>query len=136
MDSLSGRRLRPILACRRLNQIRRVSLSWLEVRMYAVVKTGGTHHRVEVGDVLEVQRIDAEVGEQVELDEVIMLSGESGVSIGQPMVDGAKVVATITGQVRGPKIVVFKYKPKKRYRRKTGHRQDLTRIKIDSIEAS
>lgn len=104
--------------------------------MYAVVKTGGTHHRVEVGDVLEVQRIDAEVGEQVEFDEVVMLSGESGVSIGQPMVDGAKVVATVTGQVRGPKIVVFKYKPKKRYRRKTGHRQDLTRIKIDAIEAS
>ncbi len=104
--------------------------------MYAVVKTGGTHHRVEVGDVLEVQRLRADVGDQVELDEVVMLSGESGVSIGTPNIDGAKVVATVTGQFRGPKIVVFKYKPKKRYRRKTGHRQELTRIKIDAIEAS
>lgn len=104
--------------------------------MYAVVKTGGTHHRVEVGDVLDVQKLDAEVGEQVELSEVVMVSGESGVTIGKPLVDGAKVVATVTGQVRGPKLTVFKYKPKKRYRRKIGHRQDLTRIKIDAIEAS
>ena len=104
--------------------------------MYAVVKSGGTHHRVEVGDELEVQRIDAAVGEQVEFDEIVMLSGDSGVAIGQPVVEGAKVVATVTGQVRGPKITVFKYKPKKRYRRKMGHRQDLTRIKIDAIEAS
>ncbi len=104
--------------------------------MYAVVKTGGTHHRVEVGDVLEVQRLNVEVGDQIELDEVVMVSGESGVSIGKPVVDGAKVVATVTGQIRGPKITVFKYKPKKRYRRKTGHRQELTRIKIDAIEAN
>ncbi|CAN5609637.1 50S ribosomal protein L21 [soil metagenome] len=103
--------------------------------MYAVVKTGGTHHRVEVGDVLEIQKLKADVGDMVELDEVVMVSGESGVSIGTPIVDGAKVVATVTEQLRGPKIVVFKYKPKKRYRRKTGHRQDLTRIQIDAIEA-
>lgn len=103
--------------------------------MYAVVKTGGTHHRVEVGDVLDIQKLKAEVGETVELDEVVMVSGESGVSIGQPVVDGAKVVATVTDQLRGPKLTVYKYKPKKRYRRKTGHRQDLTRIKIDAIEA-
>lgn len=103
--------------------------------MYAVVKSGGTHHRVEVGDVLEIQKLDAEVGETVELDEVVMVSGESGVSIGQPTVDGAKVVATVTDQIRGPKLTVFKYKPKKRYRRKTGHRQALTKVKIDAIEA-
>lgn len=103
--------------------------------MYAVVKTGGTHHRVEVGDVLDVQKLKADVGDTVELDEVVMVSGESGISIGKPVVDGAKVTATVTEQVRGPKITVFKYKPKKRYRRKTGHRQDLTRIKIDAIDA-
>ncbi|MEZ4521306.1 MAG: 50S ribosomal protein L21 [Thermomicrobiales bacterium] len=103
--------------------------------MYAVVNSGGTHHRVEVGDVLEIQKLDAEVGDTVELDEVIMVSAESGVSIGTPTVDGAKVVATVTEQTRGPKLTVFKYKPKKRYRRKTGHRQSLTRIKIESIEA-
>lgn len=103
--------------------------------MYAVVKTGGTHHRVEVGDVLDIQKLNAEVGDTVELDEVVMVSGESGVAIGTPVVDGAKVVATITEQLRGPKLTIFKYKPKKRYRVKTGHRQDLTRIKIDSIEA-
>lgn len=103
--------------------------------MYAVVKTGGTHHRVEVGDVLEIQKLKADVGDTVELDEVVMVSGETGVSIGTPIVDGAKVLATVTEQLRGPKITVFKYKPKKRYRRKTGHRQDLTRIQIDAIEA-
>lgn len=103
--------------------------------MYAVVKTGGTHHRVEVGDVLEIQKLNVDVGETVEFDEIVMVSGESGVSIGQPVVDGAKVVATVTEQFRGPKLTIFKYKRKKRYRRKTGHRQDLTRIKIDAIEA-
>ena len=103
--------------------------------MYAVVKTGGTHHRVEVGDELNVQKIDADVGDSVEFDEVIMVSGDSGVSIGQPTVDGASVQATVTDHLRGPKITVFKYKRKKRYRRKTGHRQDLTRIKIDAINA-
>lgn len=103
--------------------------------MYAVIKTGGTHHRVEVGDVLDIQKLKVDVGDTVELDEVVMLSGESGVSIGKPVVDGAKVVATVTEQLRGPKLTIFKYKPKKRYRRKTGHRQSLTRIKIDAIEA-
>jgi large subunit ribosomal protein L21 len=107
----------------------------LEVRVYAVVKTGGTHHRVEVGDVLDIQKLNADVGETVEFDEIVMVSGESGVTIGQPVVDGAKVVATVTEQFRGPKLTIFKYKRKKRYRRKTGHRQDLTRVKIDAIEA-
>jgi large subunit ribosomal protein L21 len=88
-----------------------------------------------VGDVLEIQRLKADVGDIVEFDEVVMLSAESGVSIGQPVVDGAKVLATVTEQLRGPKLVVFKYKPKKRYRRKNGHRQELTRVKIDAIEA-
>ena len=103
--------------------------------MYAVVKTGGTHHRVEVGDVLDIQKLPADVGDTVEFDEVVMVSAESGVSIGQPNVEGAKVMATVTEQFRGPKLTIFKYKPKKRYRRKTGHRQNLTRIKIDAIEA-
>ena len=103
--------------------------------MYAVVKTGGTHHRVAVGDVIDVQKLKAEVGDTVEFDEVVMISGESGVSIGKPVVDGAKVVATVTDQFRGPKLTIFKYKPKKRYRRKTGHRQDLTRIQVEAIEA-
>ena len=103
--------------------------------MYAVIETGGRHYRVAVGDTIDVEKVLAEKGTQIEIDRVIMVSGDSGVSIGKPVVEGAKVTATVSDHFRGPKLTVFKMKPKKRYRRKTGHRQSLTRLRIDSIDA-
>lgn len=102
--------------------------------MYAVIETGGRHYRVSVGDTISVEKVTAETGDQIEIDRVIMVSGDDGVSIGKPVVEGATVTATVREHFRGPKIVVFKMKPKKRYRRKTGHRQSLTRLTIDSID--
>jgi large subunit ribosomal protein L21 len=74
------------------------------------------------------------VGQEIDLDEVLLVSGEEGVKIGSPLVEGAKVKATIVAHERGPKIIVFKYKSKKRYRRRSGHRQELTRLRIEAIE--
>jgi large subunit ribosomal protein L21 len=104
--------------------------------VYAVIETGGKQYRVAAGDVIEVERLPAEAGEQVEIDRVLMVAGDEGISIGAPVVDGAKVVATVSEHLRGPKITVFKMKAKKRYRRKTGHRQELTRLKIDAIQTA
>jgi large subunit ribosomal protein L21 len=80
-----------------------------------------------------VEKLPVEAGEQVELNEVLMVSSDDQVTVGDPLVAGARVTATVVDQHRGEKIIVFKYKPKKRYRRKMGHRQDLTRLSINAI---
>jgi large subunit ribosomal protein L21 len=100
---------------------------------YAIVETGGKQYRVKVGDRLRVERLAAEAGTDVTLDKVLLLGGAGSTSIGAPVVDGASVGAHIDDHVRGEKLDVFKYKPKKRYRRKIGHRQELTEITITSI---
>jgi large subunit ribosomal protein L21 len=101
--------------------------------VYAVVETGGKQYRVQVGQTVDVERLPAEVGQQVDLERVLMLGGEVGVVVGQPIVPGVSVRATVVGEPRGKKIIVFKYKPKVRYRRKQGHRQNYTRLHIDEI---
>ena len=101
--------------------------------MYAVVRTGGKQYRVAPGDILEVEKLTGEVGESVVLDDVLMVSSDDGVMIGQPRVEGASVTARITGQHRGEKILVFRYRPKKRVRVRRGHRQYLTRLQIHKI---
>lgn len=101
--------------------------------MYAIVRTGGHQYKVAVGDQLNVEKLPVEAGEQVELNEVLMVSSDDQVTVGDPLVAGARVTATVVDQHRGDKIIVFKYKPKKRYRRKMGHRQDLTRLSINAI---
>lgn len=101
--------------------------------MYAIVATGGKQYRVEPGAVLALERIPGEVGTQVELDQVLMVSDGTQVKIGRPTVAGAKVVSQILGQFRGEKIDVFKFKKRKKYRRKTGHRQEQTRVRIAEI---
>jgi len=101
--------------------------------LYAIIRTGGHQYRVAPGDYIDVERMDAESGSTVELPEVLMVSGDDGVKIGSPFIDGAKVIATVSRQKRGEKIIVFKFKAKKRYRRKTGHRQNLTRLEIKEI---
>jgi len=100
---------------------------------FAIVQTGGKQHRVEPGQVIEVEKLAGEAGDTVELTEVLLVSDDNGVRHGKPIVDGAKVVGRVVRQTKGRKIVVFKYKPKTRYRKKTGHRQQLTRISIDEI---
>ncbi len=101
--------------------------------MYAIVRAGGHQYRVAPGDTIEVEKLDARPGTQVELSEVLAVAGDEGVKIGTPLVSGAKVLATVLSQTRGKKIVVFKFKAKKRYRRKMGHRQQLTRLAIKDI---
>ena len=100
---------------------------------YAVIKTGGKQYTVSAGQVLEVEKLDVEPGSEIELSEVLMVSDEGAVKTGKPIVEGARVVARVLAQDRDKKIVVFKYKPKKRYRRKTGHRQSITRLAIKEI---
>lgn len=103
--------------------------------MYAVVQTGGKQYRVAVGDRIDVERLDAEPGTEVTLDRVLMVEQDGDVKIGTPVVDGAKVIASVDAQKRGKKLIVFKMRPKKRYRRKTGHRQSLTQLTITDIVA-
>ncbi|NLD72634.1 MAG: 50S ribosomal protein L21 [Chloroflexi bacterium] len=103
--------------------------------MYAVVETGGKQYRVAVGETVDVEKIAQEPGETVVLDRVLIVSDEGNVRIGQPVVDGAAVSATVLRHGKGRKVVAFKYKAKERYRRKKGHRQEYTRLRIDDIQA-
>lgn len=103
--------------------------------MHAVIRTGGKQYRVAPGDIFEVEKLDANIGDIITLTDVLLVSNGDDVKIGQPLVDGATVTAKITGQHRGEKIMVFRYRPKKRIRVHKGHRQYLTRLQIQSIEA-
>ncbi len=103
--------------------------------MYAIVKTGGKQYRVEPGEVLQVEKIEGESDSTVELTEVLFVQDENGAKLGKPTVDGAKVVATIVRQFKGPKINGIVFKPKKNIRRRYGHRQNITALKIESIIA-
>jgi large subunit ribosomal protein L21 len=103
--------------------------------MFAVVRTGGKQFRVEPGTSVRVEKLDGAVGDNVELAEVLLVGEKDSATIGTPLVEGAKVVGTITAQGRGPKITIFKMKRRKGYRRKSGHRQSYTEIRVDQIEA-
>lgn len=102
--------------------------------MYAIVECGGRQYRAEEGHSFSVEKLPYEVGDQIELDNVLLLSDGDQITIGRPSVDGASVKATVIEQYRGKKIFVWKYRPRKRYRRRQGHRQNYTRLRIDSIE--
>ena len=103
--------------------------------MYAVVQTGGKQYRVQEGDFLNVEKLNAEVNSTVELTDVLAVSKSDGeLVVGKPVVEGAKVVAKVVAQDKAKKIIVFKYKAKKDYRRKQGHRQPYTRLLIEKIE--
>lgn len=102
--------------------------------MYAIVESGGRQYKVAPGEVIEVNRLPGEVGQTIELDKVLMVGGEEGQSVvGQPTITGAVVRARVAAHPRSRKIIVFKYKPKVRYRRMGSHRQDLTRLVIQEI---
>jgi large subunit ribosomal protein L21 len=104
--------------------------------MFAVIKSGGRQYKVAVGEKLEVNRLPVEVGEQVRFAEVLLISDAENTMVGTPVVSDALVLATATEQGRGEKLIVFKYKSKKRYRHKRGHRQELTFLTIDDIVAN
>ena len=101
--------------------------------MYAVVETGGKQYKVEVGQTVDVEHIQAEIGDTVELGRVLAVSTDEGLRLGNPVVAGARVTGSVVDQGRGKKIIVFRYKPKTRYRKKTGHRQSYTRVAVESI---
>jgi large subunit ribosomal protein L21 len=101
--------------------------------IYAIIETGGKQYRVNPGQTIDVERLEVAEGDTVELDRVLLIGDGDRVTVGTPTVDGAKVVATAKGEGRGDKVIVLKYKPKVRYRKKTGHRQFHTRLLIDKI---
>ena len=103
--------------------------------MYAVIKTGGKQYRVAADDVLEIEKVAGDAGAAVEFMEVLMVGGDAGAKIGAPFVAGAKVLAEVVEQGRGPKVIAFKKRRRKNSRRKRGHRQELTTVKIKSIVA-
>lgn len=101
--------------------------------MYAIIATGGKQYKVEEGQTLDVELLHAEAGETIEIDSVLMLNKDGEIVTGKPYVEGAKVSLKVVENGKAPKIVVFKYKPKKNYRRKKGHRQPYTRVTVESI---
>ena len=102
--------------------------------MYAVLETGGKQYRVQVGDEITVEKLGIEADQEVVFDKVLAVGEGSDLKIGSPYVEGASVKGTVVENGKGKKIVVFKYKPKKDYRKKRGHRQPYTTVKIDSID--
>ncbi|MBQ7199177.1 MAG: 50S ribosomal protein L21 [Selenomonadaceae bacterium] len=102
--------------------------------MYAVIKTGGEQYKVAEGDEIIIEKLNVEEGATVTFDEVFAIVDGEEVKIGQPKVDGAKVTASVVKNGKGPKIRIFKYKHKTNYRRRMGHRQPFTKVKIEKIE--
>ena len=103
--------------------------------MYAVLKTGGKQYKVSEGDVIFVEKLEADVDSTIELTEVLAEANDDGLNVGSPLVEGAKVVCKVLAQDKAKKIIVFKYKAKKDYRRKQGHRQPYTKLQIEQILA-
>ena len=99
--------------------------------MYAVIESGSKQYRVAEGDVIEVESLPVEAGKEVELERVLMITNPEGIKVGTPIIEGAKVIATVQGHGRGKKIIVYKHK--KNYHKKQGHRQNFTRLHIDKI---
>ncbi len=102
--------------------------------MYAVVRTGGKQLRVEPGDSVRIEKLPGDVGDTVELDQVLMVGGSQETRIGTPLVEGVKVVGKIVNQGLGPKLIIFKMKRRQGYRRKAGHRQPYTEVLVDRID--
>jgi large subunit ribosomal protein L21 len=103
--------------------------------MYAIIQTGGKQYRVSEGDVIVIEKLEAQAGDTVAFDEVLTVVADSSVKIGQPVVAGAKVTGTVVEHGKGKKIRIFKYKSKSNYRKRQGHRQPFTKVTIEKIEA-
>ncbi|MBA4541383.1 MULTISPECIES: 50S ribosomal protein L21 [Thermoactinomyces] len=103
--------------------------------MYAIIQTGGKQYRVEKDSVLFIEKLNAQEGDTVTFDQVLLVNKDDETKVGAPVVEGAKVIGKVVKHGKGKKITVFKYKPKKNYKRKKGHRQPFTKVVIESIEA-
>ena len=103
--------------------------------MYAIIETGGKQYKVENGDVIYIEKLEVEADSTITFDKVIAVGADDGIKVGAPYVSGATVTGTAVKSAKGKKIVVFKYKPKKGYRNKNGHRQPYTKVQIDKINA-
>jgi large subunit ribosomal protein L21 len=103
--------------------------------MYAIIETGGKQYKVREGDVLKVEKLDAAVGETINLDKVLMVEKDGKVTIGTPVVDGASVVVKVLEHGKAPKVIAFRYRPKKNVRVKRGHRQPYTQLAVENINA-
>jgi len=101
--------------------------------MYAIIKACGRQYKVKEGDIIEMEKLRADEGQTVTFDEVVLVSDDNDVKIGKPIIEGASVQAQVLEHGKGPKITIFKYKPKKDYRKKQGHRQPYTKVRITSI---
>ncbi|MDD7306346.1 MAG: 50S ribosomal protein L21 [Peptoniphilaceae bacterium] len=101
--------------------------------MYAIIKTGGKQYKVSEGDLVRVEKLNAEVGDTVEFDEVLMVKSDDDIKVGTPLVENAKVSATVKDQAKNKKVIVFKYRPKKGSKSKQGHRQPYTLVEINNI---
>ena len=101
--------------------------------MYAVIATGGKQYRVSIGDEIFIEKLEGEAGAAIKFEEVLAVSDDNGLKLGTPIVDGAAVEAEIVKQGKQKKVIVFKYKAKKGFRKKTGHRQPYTRVRINKI---
>lgn len=106
------------------------------MKMFAIIRTGGKQYRVQKDDKLEVGKIDAQEGDTIDLDKVLFIGTEKESKVGSPLISGAKVVAEVLAQKRAPKIIVFKKKRRQNYRRKKGHRQHMTLLRIKEIKAA
>ena len=102
--------------------------------MYAIIATGGKQYKVEEGDIIRVEKLDAEAGSEYTFDQVLVVN-DGTMKVGNPVVEGAKVTASVIGNGRGKKVIVYKYKRKSGYHKKNGHRQPYTSVKIESIQA-
>jgi large subunit ribosomal protein L21 len=100
---------------------------------YAIVEDGGKQYKAVVGESIDVDRYPLEVGEEIDMDRVLLISDGDKTKVGTPFIEGAKIQGTVLAQVKGPKVIVFRYKAKERIRSKTGHRQKYTRVRIDAI---
>lgn len=103
--------------------------------MYAVIKTGGKQYRISEGETLRVEKLSADVGANIELSEVLMIADGDNIKIGAPYVAGGKVTATVTAHGRGEKVRILKFRRRKHYMKRAGHRQDYTELKITGIKA-
>ena len=102
--------------------------------MYAIIQTGGKQYKVTEGSVLKIEKLNVEPGDRLTLDQVLMVSDDNEVRVGNPLVATAQVIATVLEQGRNKKVIVYKFKKRKNYRRKQGHRQPYTKIKVEKIE--
>ena len=100
---------------------------------YAIVEDGGKQYRAVIGESIEVDRYPLEVGEEIDMDRVLLIADGENVKVGTPFIEGAKIQATVVAHIKGPKVVVFRYKAKERIRSKTGHRQQYTKVRVDAI---